>query len=208
MTAAERQQQIQQLMFHSYGELTQAAYEVNPTLLVFNTGPILEHLRQRLDKYRGPLDDGGIAFTKWASKIVRRESRRYEFHSRVIKEYKLLIHAGIRAALNATSAQDHSVEADDIFNEVSLLIFNLAHALMKPGTSKLPECPPAKLSTRLFNLAKGHTHFYYVVKWERRLALNQERVAAGLPYGVETLSDEELASMNAAENGDRQATAA
>jgi hypothetical protein len=134
-------------------------------------------LASKLPSYRGPLT--ADAFERWATKIVTKEAARYSIATEIITKNGFYIRTAIRRAFapsHLNRAEDWAVEEDDVFWEVVQLIFQNAHSLHNPGK--------AKLTTRLWALAKRHVGLYHTSKSNRRHRLNRLRVEQGLPYGL------------------------
>jgi DNA-directed RNA polymerase specialized sigma24 family protein len=115
------------------------------------------------------------------------EAQRHTIATQILAKYERLIYDAIHEALRNSSARDCSTDAEDIYQEVAMLIFARAHLLTKAGT--------AKLSTRLYSLAKKHVFFAHTSYWNRRHRINRQIVERGTWYPVERLSDEEIAAM-------------
>jgi hypothetical protein len=86
-----------------------------------------------------------------------------------------------------SSAEDCAVSADDVFNEIALLVYQRAHSLAGKGR--------ARTSTRLYGLAKKHCYLAHSAKNSRRLKAVRRRIQSGGRLQCEYLSDIELASM-------------
>lgn len=186
-----RQQQLIEFFVNQYSNLEAVAFDAYPGLTVWDCEKVMAFLESRLFAYKGPLD--AAAFEKWAAKIVTKEAQRFEITLRILVEHKNVIHKAIHAGMRQ-SAVDLSVGHDDIFQELAGLVFRMAHSLAKKGT--------ASLSTRLYSLTLRHIDLYHTRPNNRRHRLNRERVEAGLPYGVESISAEELAAERAAQFDD------
>jgi hypothetical protein len=178
-----RKTEVQQLYLSHYSTLTAAAYEAYPHLLVMDADRIMELLHAKLSKYTGPSSDE--PFLRWATRFVRKESERYAITAQILLEQNRVIHGAINTH-TWTSAVDRSVEHDDLYWEIALLIFQRAHSLNRKGT--------AKLSTRITALVKKHIYLYYNSKNQRRLRLVTEHVQEGGSIDCEMLSPEEIAS--------------
>lgn len=182
---------LKQLYFTNYSTLTTTAYEAYSGLLVFDCDRILETLATRLPRYKGPSTDE--AFLKWATRFVMKEAGRYRFLAMVVTDYSRVIYKAIYENLWVDSVENCAVGHDDVFAEVLVLVFNMAHSLNRKSPTG------AKLSTRLYGLAKKHTHDYHNKKNIGRQNALKKRIERGLPpmKDVEVLSAAELASMKA-----------
>lgn len=169
-------------------ELRELCHEAGKNKLFFTTpDTIIGKLFSNLHRYGGPPVEAN--FLNWARRFVSKEAARYEITGRILADYKDLINDAVRKSL-WTYAIDRAVELQDIYWEIVLLIFQRAHSLDSPGK--------AKLSTRLYALVKKHVYQYHNKKnWKRR-----KKVQGGYRNFCETFSEEELASIKAAESDD------
>ncbi len=185
----DRQNKLSSLAFEHYETITGAPYETYPGLNFGDHDRIVGTLSASLQSYSGPLKKD--PFLAWAVALVQTEAQRYRMLDKARGEHRSVIRAAISRALYGAT-EDCAVDVDDVFNEVLLLVFTLGPELAKPGS--------AKLSSRLFALARRHTYGYFTKKRNERHALITERVAEfGTLPGFECLSDEEIAAMNASE---------
>lgn len=162
----ERIHTIQNLFTAASSTLSKALQDDYMDLLVPDRDRILERVEASLDSYGGELT--AAEFNEWACNFVRGETKNHRFLNEVLAEHTRIIFAGIRSALGGSS-EDLSVEQCDLFNEVVMLAFKMAPALSKPG--------PAKLSSRLYALARLHVLSYHTTKRNNRLRLVTERAS-------------------------------
>ena len=121
------------------------------------------------------------------SPALANEVQQHRITIEILRKYERVIYDAINEALSNSSARDYSVSAEDIYQEVAMLICARAQLLTKAGT--------AKLSTRLYSLAKKHVWFAHTSYWNRRHRINRKIVERGSWYPVERISDEEIAAM-------------
>jgi hypothetical protein len=178
----DRNSTLNSYIIANYLTLTDAAHDATKCKLFFTTPEaIISSLSGNFHRYGGPLEEQ--PFMAWATRFASREAQRYEITGRILTEYEALIYDAIRQSL-WTSAQDWSVEPQDVFWEITLLIFQKAHSLDKPGS--------AKLSTRIYGLVKRHCYLFHNARnTRRRNAVLRNRTS----IDCEFLSDEELAAM-------------
>ncbi len=110
---------------------------------------VLEFLKDRLTQYKGALTQK--AFHRWAIRTVKVEAKRYQFTAQVLTEHGTAIRAAIRSALRS-GILDCAITDEDLFQEVSSLIFQMAPQLAKSGT--------AMISSRLWALAQMHVAYH------------------------------------------------
>jgi hypothetical protein len=142
-----------------------------------------------LEDYTGPIDSS--SFLDWAKPLAKGAALRLSRFYQIIDEHKGAIRGGIWSALPPRNYfDDNNALVEEISQEVYLLVMKYLDSLTKCGT--------AKLSVRLFALAKKHALNYHVKKARRRLKAVQRRLSQGGSIGVpEVLSDQELAAMAA-----------
>jgi hypothetical protein len=134
-----------------------------------------------------------------AAQNANEEARKISDYSRVVSENERIIYSAIIQTLDKSQYVDYSVTPDDIFSEVAFLIYQRLDSLLRVGS--------AKLSTRLFALARRHVYFYYIKPHIIRVNAVTRRLDKGQDFdGVECLSDVELASIRAAETEQGMAT--
>lgn len=169
-----------------HATLTREAYQTHPGLYVRDCDTILQRLEQRVERFvrrfktSPPIEQ--------AVRFVCQEAERHAITERILVEHGRLIHKSIHLSV-WTSAVDLAVEHGDLFSEISFEIFKRAHSLNRAGT--------AKLSTRIYSLAKKHCWFAHNSKNRRRHRLNREQSLIVCGYGVETVSDRERAALKA-----------
>jgi hypothetical protein len=181
----DRQRKLTTLYFSNYTNLKDSAYERFPDLLPWDSLSAMERVAALLPEYGGPTEDD--AFLRWAKRITVQESFRYICLALANGEYRRMILATIAKEM-WTSAQDRSVEPEDLFSEVLALIFDRAPIFLRRKR--------ASLSTRMCALAKRHVIFDYNSKVTKRLAAVKKHLENdGVFEGAETLSAVEIASM-------------
>jgi hypothetical protein len=183
---ADNDSQARQLKLYTncFSTLQDAAYDAFPNLSAPDCYRAMEAVARLLHEYGGPLDSE--SFERWGKRKAIDESSRYVFLHLALGEYKRMILATIAKEM-WTSAQDRSIEPEDLFSDVLLLIFEKAPQFLKNKR--------AKLSTRFCALAKRHVYFYYNSKFTKRLKAVNRRLERGQTLDVETLSEIEIASM-------------
>jgi hypothetical protein len=145
----------------------------------------LQGVFENLHKYRGPVESE--PFRAWADRWVRWEQRRAIWLQATLAEHKRLILKTAAIALRKSFAEDCSISPEDIFIEISMLIWDRARSFMKSTQKTRP-----KLSTRIVGLVRFHVWTQVLKPRWRDYAAVYEQVEAGLPLGVEAFSDEEL----------------
>jgi hypothetical protein len=179
-------EQLSQKYIEIYPQLSAAVFEAEPSLSFIDS--------ERITRMAAPTGaDKPLtleAFEKRATKLVVKEAHRTAAFYNLIAEHGSLIKSAIRRTLFQSGYIEHSIEIEDVFQEVSLLLYQYTDALLKPGT--------AKLSTRIYELARLHVLGYHVEKGRNRLRIVEARMyERGGFCGPETLSRMELASMRA-----------
>jgi hypothetical protein len=182
----DRTTSINRLYLAHFAEVRSAIYEHRSETLVWDAEKIMIALSERLRDYQGPISDEG--FLRWAKAFVRRESERFSITNKIITEQRRIIFGAINR-YRWTSATDRAVTADDLFAEVTALVFRKAHELNLPGIAG------TKMSTRITGLVKRHVQLYYNAPNARRRRLIEKQISQLGELGVETLSPEEIASM-------------
>jgi hypothetical protein len=186
-----RTAQLQQLYATNYSNLQSVAYEAYPHLMVFDADKIMTLLAERLHKFKGSLDDNGVSFEKWATRWVSKEAQRYKILAEILAEHSGIIHKSIQDNL-WTSVQDRSVEHNDVFAGVMVLVFARAHSLKRRGR--------AKLTTRLYSLTKKHCWLKHNSRNKRhRNGVQRHLEQGGELGGCEVMSAAEIASLKAFE---------
>jgi hypothetical protein len=180
-----RLSQLRQLYFNSFTNLQSAAFDQFPELSAPDCYSAMERVAALLPEYKGP-PDGSVSFERWGKRKAIEESFRHVCLTLAMGKYKRMIFATIAAEM-WTSAQDRSVEPEDLFSDVLMLIFNRAPMFLKNKR--------AKLSTRLCALARKHVYLYYNSRNRKRLSAVTERIENGEDLGAETLSAIEMASI-------------
>jgi hypothetical protein len=180
---------LQHFIIRNSTSLRDLAYDAGRHNLFF-TAPdaIIAKLFSSLSRYGGAAVESD--FMHWAGRFVSREAARYEITGRILTEYEDVLHKAIHECL-WTSAVDCAVQHEDIYWEIVFLIFQRAHSLDRPGR--------AKVSTRLYALAKKHIEFYHNNKNAKRRKSVQFRRNE---IACERFSDEELAAMKVADADD------
>jgi len=179
--SAKRLEALQGFIVGNQEVLTTAIFEAYPDALYSLPEGIIKGLIRNLAAYDGPTTLE--PFLSWAVAWVQQEADRHRFTLLVYSEYALVIHAAIHDYL-WTSYKDYGVSHDDLFAEIILVVFSMAHELSQLGT--------AKLSTRLTELVKTHVGFHNI-KNHRRRKLVTEKIER-IPDSIR-LSDDEIASM-------------
>jgi hypothetical protein len=148
-------------------------------------------LATQLDAFPGDTDQ---EFIEWVSAILKPAIQRLRRFYELREKYSTVVHSAIWRTLGHTTEpnklDDYPELVRELANEIWLYIFLNLGKLTDPGT--------AKLSTRLFGLARQHTR-NWKKKQQGRLAAVSRRVATGKGLGVETLSELEIAEMKATE---------
>jgi hypothetical protein len=186
----DRKPKLKHLYFANYSNIQAVAFDSFKDLTAGDCYRVMEELAVHLHKYRGPLDDGGASFEKWANRIAAKETSRYRLLALATTEYASVIHKAIHDHLWLSTVMDCGVGHDDVFNEVLWLIFQKAPALSRKGT--------AKLSTRLYALTKKHVFLYHNSKNTKRLKAVTKHLERCGEFGVEVMSEAELAAERAA----------
>lgn len=150
-----------------YPQLSEAAYTAHPALLAWDCDKILDDLARRVPACRCRSRD---TFLRWCRGFVRRRAQQIRDLEALLTEYRRVIYSAILKANNSKS-EDCAIDADDVFSEVAALLCNKMDDLQKEGI--------AKLSTRLYGLARRHTLSYHTTKRNRRLKLTTEHYASG-----------------------------
>lgn len=180
---------LQSFIISNTAELRDLCHDAGNHRLFFTTpDAIIGKLFRSLSRYGGPPVE--TDFMQWARRFVSKEAARYEITGRILEEYEDLIYCAIRESL-WTSAVDRSIELQDIYWEIVLLIFQRAHSLDRPGK--------AKLSSRLYALVEKHVFLYHNKRnWKRQKLVQLHRNE----LRCEHFSNEELDAMRAAEVDD------
>lgn len=193
----ERRKQLEQLFTRNREQIREAALTDNRVTAI-DADKIVDDLARHLSNYTGQLEDE--AFTKWASELVTSAAQfiANEQFVKILQENSSAIRGGIRDMLYSVNRCDRwdniDLLTEDIFQEVALYIWLNVDKFTKPTK--------AKLSTRLYGLARTHTLNYHVKKARRRRKAVERRVFDRRYFGCEYLSDLELASMAADEAED------
>jgi hypothetical protein len=187
----DRQLQLERLFHRNYSDLIDLASE-DRRLLVADADNIVQALAARLAEYDGDPEDE--PFLTWAGSVIRPTVSRISKFYQLLEEHSGAIRGGIWAALPRSNRfDDNSALAQEAAQEVAMLVLTNLDDLLEPG--------PAKLSVRLFALARRHTLDYYTKKARRRLNAVQRRLSQGSSFNLpEVLSAQELASMRAEEH--------
>ena len=119
-----------------------------------------------------------------------RDAKRREIVNLALTTHKRLIYSAILNQVKNSFVQDYSTDKDDLFSEVLGLAWDLADEFEKEGK--------AKLSTRLYQLARKHAYFR-LKKARNRHRLVTENIDKIREGGAATFSDDELASIRASE---------
>ena len=146
----------------------------------------VQGVARHLHEYTGPIDNS--SFLSWAKPIAKAAAIRLSKFYQIIDEHKGAIRAGIRSVLPSRNYfDDNNALVEEISQEIYLLVMQHLDSLTEPSK--------AKLSVRLYGLARRHTLDYHVKKARRRLKAVQRRLTRGGLNLPEVLSDLELASM-------------
>jgi hypothetical protein len=162
-----RKSQLKQLYINSFTNLQSAAFEHFPELTAYDCHAAMQRVAGLLPTYGGPVDS--VSFEKWGERIAVQESSRYVFMHLANGEYRLMLLKVIADNL-WTSATDRSIEPHDLFNDVLMLIFDMAPVFLRNKR--------AKLSTRMCSLAKRHV-FFHNSKNKKRLAAVTRQIERG-----------------------------
>jgi hypothetical protein len=185
VTEQERQTTTEALFQRHYTDLRDLAAE-DPRVLANDSEHIVQAFACRLNEYTGALEDE--PFLAWAASVIRPAVKRISQFYEVLEQHSGAIRGGIWAALPKSNRfDDNSALVQEASQEVAMLVLTNLDALLQPG--------PAKLSTRLFSLARRHTLDYYTKKARRRLKAVQRRLSVGDFKLPEVISAKELASM-------------
>jgi hypothetical protein len=184
----DKQLKLEVLFQQHYSELRDLASE-DAKLLVQDIDNLVEALGSRLAEYNGDLEDE--PFLTWAGSVIRPAVSRISKLYEILEKHGGAIRGGIWSALPKSNRfDDNSALVQEAAQEVAMLVLTNLDDLLEPS--------PAKLSSRLFALAKRHTLDYYTKKTRRRHQAVQRRLSQGGSLGVpEVLSDQELAAMAA-----------
>jgi hypothetical protein len=181
----ERQTTIETFFQRHYADIRDLASE-DPRLLAPDVDNLIQGLAARLAQYDGDLDDE--PFLAWAASVIRPAVKRISQFYEVLEKHSGAIRGGIWAALPKSNRfDDNSALVQEASQEIAMLVLTNLDALLEPG--------PAKLSTRLFSLARRHVLDYYTKKARRRLKAVQRRLSIGDFKLPEVISAQELASM-------------
>jgi hypothetical protein len=181
------QTKIEKLFQQHYSDLRDlAAEDPSSKLLVDDIDNIVQALASRLDEYQG--NPESAPFLEWAASVIRPAVTRISTFYKVLEKHSGAIRGGIWAALPKSNRfDDNSALVQEASQEVAMLVLANLDQLLEPGL--------AKLSTRLFSLARRHTLDYYTKKARRRLRAVQRRLSLGDFKLPEVISAQELASM-------------
>lgn len=171
-------------------------------LLAPDADNLLEALAKRLYEYDGPPD--AESFLTWAISIVTPAAQRLSRFYEIIRDNDWAIQAGVRSALgigkNAPNHfEDDAATAEELANEVRWLAFQYLDQFIEAG--------PAKISTRLFALARVHAGFH-TKKIRLRYHAVCRRLASGQGFvgftDAEVLTDAQLESLKIEEAEDQE----
>jgi hypothetical protein len=179
---------IHELYFNAVSEINEAAYAEYPILTPHSQAPrILNAVARSLPLFDDELKES--SFLEWVLPLAVQEARRYAFTEAVLAKHEKKIKSAIRAALNNKGVVDASITYDDLYQEVALLIFNMAPELARTGTTET--------AARFRALARRHVGQHMLARKVRKKVIEQ-RIFEGCYYlGVETFSEAEVASMHA-----------
>jgi hypothetical protein len=181
----------EQLYIANQSNLRDAGYSVYPEMLHLDTERILDKLANRLHRF---ICDSGAEFLGLAAQYVRNLCKHLSRYYSLISDHSAIIYCAIQRSLSG-EPEDCSTCVDDIVTEVSLLIFPMTHQLLAPGT--------AKLSSRVFALARRHCYFYHVAPRRRQRKAIDKRMKTGRGFnGVEALSELEIQEMKSIERAE------
>ena len=185
-----RQIEVERLFQRNADELRDLALE-NPAIMVADADNIIEGVASYLGEYQGQINDD--EFKVWAADIIRPAAQRIARLYQLLEEHGGAIRGGIRSALPIRNQMDdNNALTEEIFQEVAILILRYLDRLTKPG--------PAKLSSRLYGLARRHALDYHVKKARRRHMAVQRRISQSGSFHIpEVMSSQELAAMTAEE---------
>jgi hypothetical protein len=199
--AEDRQTELKQLYFQNYAAILDSALEER-RLLHEDGCRIAQGLSAHLGEYDGALDTE--AFLAWANSIAKPAAQRLSRFYEIIRDNDWAVQAGIRSALgigkNAPNHfEDDAATAEELANEVRWLAFQYLDHLIEAG--------PAKISTRLFALARVHAGFH-TKKIRLRYHAVCRRLASGQGFlgftDAEVLTDAQLESLKIEEAEDQE----
>jgi hypothetical protein len=148
---AERLRAVQEIYFSNFGRLTTEALDSNKHLTATDAYSVVSNLAQKLQHYpdRHKLTDD--AFCRWAMNVMEASI----FICALITEAKPFVYRAILKVL--VVCDDLGVNdgtKDEIASDVWMWALHHIDELMKPGTSNSADRRPAKLTTRMSELAR------------------------------------------------------
>jgi hypothetical protein len=182
--------QLRQLAFICHSSAEDSIYESDATFSWADAEAGGISVYGALPSYLGEVN--AEAFQPWAVEVAIRGARQHQVWRTIMAEHSTAIKTAIRCSVDnfANDARDYSVAYEDLFSEVSYLIFKMAHKFAKPSST-------AKLSTRLVGLAKRHVRFYHNNKNLTRHRAIRRRLESGKPICIEIESEEQQAANRA-----------
>lgn len=170
----------------NYGVLLDTCLE-SPQLFIADAERLIFGLASHLHQFTGDTDH---EFIQWAGTIlypaIDRLRRFYDLKEKYYNVVRSAIWRTLGHSAEPNKLDDYPELVRELANEVWLFIFLNLDKLTNSGS--------AKLSTRLFGLARRHTR-NWKSKQQGRMAAVRKRLAAGRGLGVETLTDAEIAEL-------------
>lgn len=164
----------------------------SPQLFIADAERLIFGLASHMHKFTGATDH---EFIQWAAAILYPAIDRLRRFYDLKEKYSTVVHSAIWRTLGHTAEpnklDDYPELVRELANEVWLYVFLNLDTLSNAGS--------AKLSTRLFGLARRHTSNWRK-KQQSRFAAVGRRIAAGKGFVAETLSDAEIAEMRGIEH--------
>jgi hypothetical protein len=182
----ERISAVRKLYGATFGTILNTLQE-DRDLLATQAYDVVGGLVPHLDSYDGELDE--YPFLLWALSILEPAAR----FAVILSKYQKLIRYRIHQELSSNVA-DLAVDDEDVFQDVSLLIFQNIESLARRGTARLPR--------RLSALIHRHCGFIHKKRRNRRRIVKEYGAGDALGIrGVATMTPEEQASQRFDEMG-------
>ena len=108
----ERKKKLREMFTATYANVSQAAYDAYPGLIVWGHARIMDRYAANRDNYSGPLDQG--KFEAWAIAYVQAEALRVRQLVKLWEEYREELSDLIRTEYPAISVDDHRHALDDL----------------------------------------------------------------------------------------------
>jgi len=175
----------QNLFISFYPELRESIFDEFPSCTVFDADSILDLVAQRQYRFRGD----PATFQTWCERHVRPLARHRMNFYRLINENTRVIYGAIRDVFKDLFYADASCSRDDVFAEITFLIYKRVYSFLQPSR--------AKVSTRLYRLAVRHCLDYHIKKRKARYQAVERFTDSGRRFACEVISDLETASMRA-----------